>query len=479
MQDNMNSIIKRIMGFSIGPVVSAALAFFITPITTWIISPEELGKASMYTLALNLITMIIYLGLDQAFVREYYAQKDKKNLLWNSFIIPLILSIITGLSCFIFYEDISLILFSEIDKTAIYLLGFSIPATLFHRYNLYIFRMEEKAKSYSLMQIAKKIFELVFLLFFLFFIRKDFVGVISSQLIALLSITIITVIYNKKWWFFKFKVNKQLLITLLKFGLPLVPASIFSWLLSSMDKVALRSWSTFYEIGLYTAAFKVANILNIIQIAFSNFWIPTSFKWYENKVPNEKFEKVNKTVSSVFTFLFSILVLSRNLIFLLFDQKYSDASILVPFLLFIPIMYVLSETTVRGIGFARKTWYTVVITLISGGINILGNFILVPRIGSLGAAISTSISYVVFFWLRTLFSRRLWFKFELNHFIVNIILITVMSTSTVLLNNSYLELVFVGLIYLYNHKNLSFIFKAFYKFISTELIKRKKQIQGG
>jgi len=263
------------MGFSIGPVVSAALAFFITPITTWIISPEELGKASMYTLALNLITMIIYLGLDQAFVREYYAQKDKKNLLWNSFIIPLILSIIAGLSCFIFYEDISLILFSEIDKTAIYLLGFSIPATLFHRYNLYIFRMEEKAKSYSLMQIAKKIFELVFLLFFLFFIRKDFVGVISSQLIALLSITIITVIYNKKWWFFKFKVNKQLLITLLKFGLPLVPASIFSWLLSSMDKVALRSWSTFYEIGLYTAAFKVANILNIIQVAFSNFWIPT------------------------------------------------------------------------------------------------------------------------------------------------------------------------------------------------------------
>ncbi|MGL5427238.1 MAG: polysaccharide biosynthesis C-terminal domain-containing protein, partial [Cetobacterium sp.] len=38
--------------------------------------------------------------------------------------------------------------------------------------------------------------------------------------------------------------------------------------------------------------------------------------------------------------------------------------------------------------------------------NLIGNYLLVPRLGAVGAAISTGFSYMMFFLLRTYFSRK-------------------------------------------------------------------------
>ena len=56
--------------------------------------------------------------------------------------------------------------------------------------------------------------------------------------------------------------------------------------------------------------------------------------------------------------------------------------------------------------------------------NILGNIILVPFLGAKGAAISTGISYILFFALRTYFSNKLInFNFNLKRIYFIIILI--------------------------------------------------------
>jgi len=49
------NFIKSFFQFSIGQWVAALISFITTPITTWLIIPEEFGKASMFTLAFNLL----------------------------------------------------------------------------------------------------------------------------------------------------------------------------------------------------------------------------------------------------------------------------------------------------------------------------------------------------------------------------------------------------------------------------------------
>ena len=81
---------------------------------------------------------------------------------------------------------------------------------------------------------------------------------------------------------------------------------------------------------------------------------------------------------------------------------------ILPFLVFNPIMYTISETTHRGIEFKKKSYYNIVIALVACIVNVTGNLLLVPRYACEGAAMSTGISYIVFFALRTFFSLRLY-----------------------------------------------------------------------
>lgn len=79
--ETSKDFLKRLAGFSLGPIVGALISFIMVPVQTWIINPDELGKASMYTMAYSLTSLFIYLGLDQAFVREFNSEENKKNLL--------------------------------------------------------------------------------------------------------------------------------------------------------------------------------------------------------------------------------------------------------------------------------------------------------------------------------------------------------------------------------------------------------------
>ncbi len=77
MSDSPKEFIKRFIGFSMGPILSAIISFFTVPITTYFVVPTEFGKASMYTMALSISSMFIYLGMDQSFTREFNAEEDK------------------------------------------------------------------------------------------------------------------------------------------------------------------------------------------------------------------------------------------------------------------------------------------------------------------------------------------------------------------------------------------------------------------
>ena len=134
---------------------------------------------------------------------------------------------------------------------------------------------------------------------------------------------------------------------------------------------------------------------------------------------------MNDYLAPLFFSLGNFVLLSNNFLILLLGKKFYPALYIMPMLVFIPIMYVLSETTVIGINFKKKTKYFLYISFIVLIINLVGNLILVPLFGARGAAISTGISYIIFFSLRTYFSTKLMsfgFNLKKQYFIVSLML---------------------------------------------------------
>lgn len=467
--ENKNTFLKRLFGFSMGPIIGAFISFIIVPVQTWLIDPTQLGKASMYTMAYGLSSLFIYLGIDQAYVREYNAEKDKNNLLWNSFIIPFLFSLIVMIIYLFFYKQISVLLFGSEEKLIINILALSLPFSVIYRFNTLNIRMKEKAKLYSLIEILNKLILLCVIFINLVFFNRNFKGVIQSQFISVVLITIITTFININDWKHKIKFDKKLIRKIVLFGLPLVPASIMAWILNSMDKIALRTWADFESIGLYSAAFKIVGIIIIVQQAFATFWAPTVYRWYENNVAKEKYEMVSNKLNSIMILLFGFIILFKDIIIKILSPEYAQASIIIPFLMFYPIMYTLSETTQMGIAFSRKTYYNILVTGIAGGINILGNYLLVPKYGALGASISTGISYVVFFWLRTVISRFLWLKLDIKRHVISTVMMITFAFLNVIYNNILINTGSFVLIIIYTFSDIKSAFKYGKSIIKSKL----------
>ena len=475
VKDNfVEDFIKKLIGFSFGPIISAFIGFLMVPITTWFVSPSELGKSSMYTLAYTVFSLIIYLGMDQAFVREFNAKEDKKVLFWSSVLIPFSFSVLVMIVCAVFSKQISNMLFNSYEFFIMLSLIISLPISVLDRFNLLILRMQEKARTYSFMNIFNKVSNLTVLVINLVFIDRSFRGIVTATFIALILNVLLGSYLNRRFWLSKIQVSKDYIIILLKFALPLIPASLISWIFSYMDKIAMRTWSDFTQIGLYSAALKITTILTIAQQAFSTFWAPTSYRWYETGVENKRFDKVSKMLTSVMSLLFIFVVLFKDLIFKVFADEYSEAAVIVPFLLFIPVMYTISETTTIGISFKRKTSYNILISLLSAVANFIGNYILVPRYGALGAAISTAFAYIIFFWLRTIIARMLWYKFQLRLYIANTMNIVAMSVVVVFTNNVLVWSVFLITGIMINLNNIKVILALIKRYIFKESMEAKK-----
>lgn len=116
------------------------------------------------------------------------------------------------------------------------------------------------------------------------------------------------------------------------------------------------------------------------------------------------------------------------------------------FLLFIPVFHTVSETTTLGIVFSKRTIFNLYVSIICVVTNVMGNYLLIPSLGTKGAAISTAISYLLFFLARTLFSRKLWYKFKLNKYLINISMLCVLTMLIELKMPRYTEIIAMGLI---------------------------------
>jgi O-antigen/teichoic acid export membrane protein len=141
---------------------------------------------------------------------------------------------------------------------------------------------------------------------------------------------------------------------------------------------------------------------------------------------------------SLFVLFIALAIITfRSLIIYILGSDYSDSIDIIPFLTLMPLLLLLSEVTVVGINFKKKTKWHILISLISLLINVIGNYFLINAYGAVGAAISTGISYLVYYFLRTYISNKLFkVNYPTKRFNVSIIIILLFAYTSIFLLNS-------------------------------------------
>ncbi len=435
------STIKKFGIVGVGTFISLLLGFLATPIITRVVAPEEYGLYSLFTMYTSIFIMVFSLGMDQALVRFFYIKDTREfrsSLLMECIWLPIILTITVGI-IMIVVESFGVNIFG-FELEIIILLIINTFIQLVYRFSLLIVRLQYKVKTFSVLNILQKGLYIVFAVPLLM-VSNHGDAIVLCRAITLASVIclIISVVAAKDVWRIRnvntihnFEISY---IELFRYSYPFIFSMGITILFQSLDKIALSYYCTDYEVGIYSSTMTLINVFAVVQTTFNSLWAPMAVEHYVN-APEDKeyYAKANHIITVIMFFLGISLILVKDIFAIILGKSYREAAYILPFLVFNPIMYTISETTVCGIMFKQKNKYQVLISIIACLCNLIGNSLLVPALGCKGAAISTGISYIVFFAMRTIISNKL---YPVDFKLTNMSVITVLTLGYALYNTFY------------------------------------------
>lgn len=439
-----NNLLQHFLNVGIGTVINVLLGLITTPLITRIVDPADYGSFSVFNSYVDVILAIVFIGLDKSLIRFFYNgdEEDKIGLVKLCFVFPLFAS----LAVFLIYS--LLIYLGLVNSRFVYvyivLMLAYVLATVWNRISTTLLRLTYKTKEYSWCKIIEKIVYTLIIVGYVLAIRKNyFLMLILAAIIPCAAVALISTSYTKEYWKFKgipFSCNSKEAVV---YGVPFIVYSAMIALLDSLDKFAIDAYCNDYDVGVYSSGLALVALFLILKSIFETVWAPLQTEHYTNNPEDTSFiKKGSRYISIIMFFLGLNIIMFKDLICFILGAKYRGAGTVLPFLFLGAVAYSISDTTVVGIDYSKKSYMHSVIGGIVILINFLGNNYLVPRMGIIGAAIATAFSYLVYLVLRTYFSNRYYYiDFGVKKLTVMFVLLAVFAIVSTFVNRFGLNIV--------------------------------------
>lgn len=415
--------IKHFFVIGGGTIINMLIGLITTPLITRLVDPSEYGQLSIFTMYAGIAEMVLCLGLDQALVRYYYENNstgEKRSLLLRCIILPVVITCLCG----VIFAALVAVKIVDFDFDLYYTvwLAICVLTQLVNRFSFLCLRLDYKSKIYSLLRILTKLSYLALVVVPALLIKNHYLNIlVAATVLSTALCTAIGILTQLDLWKFHkedIHVCKVGMRDLLTYALPFIVSTGVTQIFQALDKISLNIYRSYAEVGIYASTMTLVNIFNIVQVTFNALWGPIQVEHFtKNPEDHTLYQKGNQVITVVMFFIGISLLLVKDVFAILLGSKYREAAYILPFLIFSPIMYTISETTNGGLVFMKKSNMQVVVAIVACITNFAGNTILVPKFGCQGAAISTGLSYIVFFTMRTVLSNRYYYTdFKLKRF---------------------------------------------------------------
>lgn len=409
--ESLKKIAKGTLAASFGMFVGLGLTFLSRIIVARYVTESEYGLFSLALITLNILALISTLGLQQGATRyiAYFRGNNEQGKVYNTIIssVQFVLTASIPLSLLVFFASgpIATNLFHSpelIFPLRMFALGVPLLALIRVAASIYrgFDRMDVKVYFDDL---ARNILFLV-LLAIVIVCGLSFRGIIYAYplSLAITLIALVMFVIRKTSGHSKLKQEDSAPVRreLLFFCLPLLGANTLQMIRSYSDIIFLGYFKTPLLVGVYSAAYPLAEFIWAIQVATSLIYIPITSGLYAKGLIAElrrNYTLLTKWISAVSLPLFLVLVLfPETVLNFIFGAGYTPAADALRILglgFFIANLLGLNGPTLTIIGRPRLLMWA---SLTSAGVSIALNITLIPPLGLVGAAIASAISTVVF-----------------------------------------------------------------------------------
>jgi len=381
---------KNILSNLIVQILSIGIGFITSILIARGIGAENQGQFSYYLLIFGLIGTYGHLGITSS--NSFFLKKTnyERNEILNTNISTLfILSIIYSILIILFKNQI----FSSTTVMLLIIWNLYAIAHTFYNFFITIYVSEEKIYVYNRYNMFANIVKGLAIIIFFFI---NMLNILTLTIIYLLPevLKCILMIKNIKYKF-KFHINIKILKEEFKYGIPLYLGAMFIYLNYKVDQIMIKKYLGNSELGIYSIAVHLAELAFIFPEAIKASFEGNLYACEEDK------RKVTCEKTIRFTFYITVLIciigcLCKPLVTILYGQEYKEAGIVMVILLI--------GVAGAGIGKVAPGYFTTLgkpkvhfqVTSLVLIVNLIFNFILIPKIGIIGAAIASTISYSFF-----------------------------------------------------------------------------------
>lgn len=435
------NFIQSILNFSVSSWINFAIGIFSVPIMTRVFSPDFYGTLGIFNTASALLMGIACLGLDSGFMRFYNEPPtgyDQKHLLAMSLLFSIAFLLVMAILCIpYFYQEISMQLFGESDILILLLLCMQAMSQISLRFSSLQYRMSNDSRNFTIQSVLIQLFSRFFVIAAgLLNATKTVVLSFSSMAFLLLNLLYLVVqkneIFPKKISF-----SWKPFVPVLKFGLLSWPIVIIVYLNTFLSMIIINSELGNYELGIFTSASYFVTILGVVQNGFKTYW--AGFMYANYKTEQDRIIRVHRYILLFSVASMAAFIIFQHFLYTFLGPKYQEGRVFFAMLLVAPFFQLISETTAYGTSLAHKPQYTLFSILLSTLANVGGCYLLLPKVGIVGAAFASMLSGALYLFLSTIFGQKFYVSID-NPFTTVFVtfLIASLAVSSFVFTNHYL-----------------------------------------
>ena len=400
---------KEMIIYFIGTVMLAVLNFIISILYGSMFSTNDFGIYSLIFSLYSLISQFLNGWLSQSLIRFYSIENDK-SIVSSTYLMHFIFSI------FILVSTNIVIYFLNIQLIEKIMLSIFTVIYFFETYLLItntILRIKNLSKQYSINVILNGLIKIFSLLFLYYVIHIKSVIVISISLLISEIIQCLYLTYKQKIYkyFKKDNFDSKLLLSMFKFGYPLIGVSVTSWVLNVSDRFIIKFYNSNSIVGIYSYSYSLANSIVFLIIQFIMLGAyPNIVKMWKNKGKSDTEKLIKKYLDlyllTILPICFGILALGEDFFRLAISKDYIEGYLVFIITAFGIFLLGISQYTNKPWEIAKKTKSILLFNLISAIINIILNILLIPKYGYAVAAVTTALSYFIYIFMSMVLNKN-------------------------------------------------------------------------
>jgi O-antigen/teichoic acid export membrane protein len=384
-------------------VAQLLCAALLTPVITRVMGAAQFGGAAAATAVMQILFVVAGLGLSTAIQRQYAARggpAQARTLLTLAIAAAFVVTVLVDATGELWSPYLGFGSYGGAVRLAVVWAG--VSAVTYSA--LALLRSKDRLLAFSSVGLLQSVGAAAASLVLVATVRPTATVFIFGQL--LLQVLALAVAFV---WVMPGRLRRSdapLVRAALAYGLPLVPASLGTFVLGAADRFIVQAQLGPVEVARYQIAYNIGSIPLILVSILNAAWLPRIFALEDKR---QRPAVLTASRDALYALLIPVVVgLSIGAPLMLrvwapADYRPDELLLVTAFVIVAVLPYTAGTASTRALLAHGGTRWIAVATLAAGVANVGLNLLLVPAYGLTGAALSTFLAYFAF--QRLLYSR--------------------------------------------------------------------------